>query len=96
MREDKIALRQMYDCHIGRVTRNEGLWRQKIFSPRFWDFRSLCSRDVSIYCVGESWCFDFRSGCFLVTFKSQSKKFKLIQKFYVPRALRFSCQVIAG
>ena len=41
-------------------------------------------RDVSIHCMGESWRFFTTIQDFFVS--------NLIQKSYVPRALRFSCQ----
>ena len=49
-----------------------------------------CSREVSIYCVGESWRFYFSSR--FLCFKQPIEKFQLIQKSHVPRALRFSCK----
>ena len=49
----------------------------------------VCSRDVSIYCVGESWrsLLSLKISLFE---KANKKKFELIQKSHVPRALRFS------
>ena len=41
----------------GLGTRNEGLWRQKIYSPKFYmtSVLHVFSRDVSIYSMGKSW-----------------------------------------
>ena len=55
----------------------------------------VCSRDVSIHYMGRSWRL-FTSGQDFVVSNGQSKKFKLIQKSHVPRALRFSCQGPTG
>ena len=47
----------------------------------------VCSRDVSIYCMGETWRLLLRLKISL--FQKNSNKFK---KSHVSRALRFSCQ----